>query len=101
MGVLLEITFKSEVIYWRGPSPFFFVKVPEKEAKLIHEISKQVTYGWGVIPCDVTIDDTEFYTALIPKVGSYLVPLKKSVREKLDIDLGDSVKVQLQINSNS
>ncbi len=96
MGQLLEISFESEVIHWRGPAPFFFIKVPEKEAMLIHEISRQVSYGWGVIPSDVTIKETEFYTALIPKDGTYLLPLRKAVREQLNLDLGDLVKVRIQ-----
>jgi hypothetical protein len=101
MGEILELSFQSEVIYWRGPSPFFFMRVPDKEAKLISEISKKVTYGWGVIPSDVTIDGKEFYTALFPKDGSYLVPLKKAVRDSLKINLGDSVKVSIRISTNS
>ena len=95
----LELNFTSEVIYWRGPSPFFFVRVPDAEAIAINEISKQVSYGWGVIPCDIKIGTIEFYTALFPKDGSYLVPLKKAVRESAAIDLGDSVEVTIQIRS--
>jgi len=87
------------VIYWRGPSPFFFLRVPDEEAIAINNISKQVSYGWGVIPCDIKIGEIEFYTALFPKDGSYLVPLKKVVRESAEIDLGDSVEVKIQIRS--
>ena len=95
----LELNFISEVIYWRGPSPFFFLRVPDEEAIAINNISKQVSYGWGVIPCDIKIGEIEFYTALFPKDGSYLVPLKKVVRESAEIDLGDSVEVKIQIGS--
>ncbi len=87
------------MIYWRGPSPFFFLRVPDEEAIAINNISKQVSYGWGVIPCDIKIGEIEFYTALFPKDGSYLVPLKKVVRESAEIDLGDSVEVKIQIRS--
>jgi hypothetical protein len=96
----LTITFESEVIYWRGPSPFYFLSVPSKDAIAIQKISKAVSYGWGVIPSDVIIDSIEFYTALFPKDGSYLVPLKKVVREKLKLDLGDKVKVEIRISSD-
>ena len=99
MGQELVITFTAEVIYWRGPSPFYFLRVPEKDAIAINNISKQVSYGWGVIPSDINIGSIEFYTALITKDGSYLVPLKKAVREATKIDLGSRVKVKIRINS--
>jgi hypothetical protein len=50
-----------------------------------------------VIPADITIKDEVFYTALFPKDGSYLVPLKKAIREKLKIELGDRVKMKIAI----
>ena len=99
MSELLKVSFQSEVIHWRGPSPFFFLKVPVKVSLAIKTISKQVSYGWGVIPCDVTIDSVQFYTALFPKEESYLVPLKKVVREDLNIELGDRVKATIRISS--
>jgi hypothetical protein len=97
MSTRLTISFASELIYWRGPSPFHFFRVPEKEAAAIAKIASGVTYGWGVIPADITIKDEVFYTALFPKDGSYLVPLKKAIREKLEIELGDKVKLKVTI----
>jgi len=97
MSDRLTLSFTSELIYWRGPSPFYFFRVPEKEAAAISKIAVGVTYGWGVIPADITIRDEVFYTALFPKDGSYLVPLKKAIREKLKIELGDIVKIKATI----
>jgi hypothetical protein len=97
MSARLTLSFTSELIYWRGPSPFYFFRVPEKEAAAISKIAAGVTYGWGVIPADITIRDEVFYTALFPKDGSYLVPLKKAIREKLKIELGDIVKLKVTI----
>jgi hypothetical protein len=97
MSDRLTLSFTSELIYWRGPSPFYFFRVPEKEAAAISKIAVGVTYGWGVIPADITIRDEVFYTALFPKDGSYLVPLKKAIREKLKIELEDIVKLKVTI----
>lgn len=69
------------------------------DATAINNISRQVSYGWGVIPSDVIIGSIEFYTALIPKDGSYLVPLKKVVREATKIDLGSKVKAEIRIRT--
>jgi len=95
---LLEVECEGEIIYWRGPAPFYFVKVAERESSKISAIANQVTYGWGVLPVEVKIAGLEFYTALFPKDGGYLLPLKKALREELKVDLGDVVLAQLTFN---
>jgi hypothetical protein len=92
------IEFHGDIIYWRGPAPWYFVAVPAEESSEIKEISNMVTYGWGVIPVQVRIGDTEFKTSLFPKDGYYLVPVKASVRKAEKLDEGDTVTVQLEID---
>ena len=98
MSLELILTFTAELIEWRGPAPFYFLRVPELEAKELSKIANQVSYGWGVIPCDVTLGEIDFYTALIPKDGSYLVPLKKSIRSAASVNLGDPVTATLRFD---
>ena len=93
----MHIEFSGKIIFWRGPSPFFFVKVPAKHSREIKAISNAVTYGWGVIPVHVRIGETEFTTSLFPKDGRYLVPIKASVRKAEDLDKGDKITVRLEI----
>jgi hypothetical protein len=71
------------------------VPVPEAESAAIKAVSAQVTYGWGVIPVLVTVDDTTWETSLFPKDGRYLVPIKDMVRKAELLDLGDTVTVRL------
>ncbi len=96
----MNIEFSGTIIYWRGPAPFYFVAVPKEQSKDIKSISHLVTYGWGTIPVTVTIEDTEFTTAIFPKDEQYLVPIKKTVREAEFLDKGDTVKVLLKIKVN-
>jgi hypothetical protein len=91
------IEFNGDIIYWRGPAPWYFVAVPADESSEIKEISNLVTYGWGVIPVQVRIGDTQFKTSLFPKDGYYLVPIKASVRKAEKLEEGDSVTVQLEV----
>ncbi len=91
------IEFDGEIIYWRGPAPFFFVPVPEQQSRDIKAISNLVTYGWGVIPVKVRIGKTEFKTSLFPKDGLYLVPIKVSVRKAEKLEQGDTVTVRLDV----
>ena len=94
----MHLRFSNEIWYWRGPSPFHFLTVPETESSKIKEVSNLVTYGWGVIPVNAQIGKTEWTTSLIPKDGRYLVPLKNAVRFSEGLEIGDVVEVQLLLN---
>jgi hypothetical protein len=91
------IEFNGKIFIWRGPSPFFFVAVPEKHSQDIKAISRIVTYGWGVIPVHARIGKTEWTTSLFPKDGLYLVPIKASVRKAENLEEGENVTIQLEI----
>ncbi len=93
----MTIEFKGEIFYWRGPAPFLFVAVPEEPSRDIKAISALVTYGWGVIPVQVKIGKTEWKTSLFPKVGLYLVPIRKSVQKSENLEVGDSVTIQIEV----
>ena len=98
-GPAMDLEFDGEVIQWRGPSPFHFVAMPDDQSASVRGIAKAVSYGWGCIPVRVRIDDTDFTTALIPKDGRYLVPLKDMVRKRLGVADGDVVAVELTIGT--
>ncbi len=93
----MNIEFTGEIWFWKGPAPWFFVTVPAKESSDLKAISGLVTYGWGVIPVHVRIGGTEWQTSLFPKDDSYLVPIKASVRKAENLELGDTVTVQLEV----
>jgi hypothetical protein len=93
----MNFKFSGEVIYWRGPSPFHFVAVPESAAKKIKAEAARLTYGWGVIPATVKIGKTEFTTSLFPKNGGYLIPIKNVVRWPENIEVGDTVSIALKL----
>lgn len=93
----MEFEFTGSVVYWRGPSPYHFVAVPEEESSDIKAVSRFVTYGWGVIPVRVRIGNTEWKTSLFPKDGRYLVPIRDMVRKAEKIEVGDEVTIQLEV----
>lgn len=93
----MNFEFTGTIFIWRGPAPWFFVAVPEKESRDIKEISNVVTYGWGVIPVHVRIGRTEFQTSLFPKDDRYLVPIKASVRKAEKLEEGDEVTIRLEV----
>ena len=91
----IEVTFSGEVVYWRGPSPFYFVAVPLDAARKIAGVASLVTYGWGAIPAIVRIGETTWTTSLFPRDGGYLLPVRVSVRRAEGVDLGDVVDVNM------
>ena len=93
------LRFHGEVIHWRGPSPFFFVAVPECHVGEIRHAARTASYGWGVVPVDATIDGHDFQTSLFPRDGGYLLPLKDAVRRQAGIGLGDPVSVVMQVRA--
>lgn len=95
----MRLRFEGPIWYWRGPAPFHFVTVPPAESELIQEVSSVVTYGWGMIPATVTIGSTTVTTALWPKDGGYIVPIKKALQDGEGLGVGDAVAVVLDIDA--
>jgi predicted nucleic acid-binding protein len=93
--------FEAEVFQWRGPAPYFFVATPAHVDEFLHARLDELTYGWGGIPSQVRIGDTEVTTSLMPKDGVYLVPLKVALRRSEGIDDGDNVRVRLQVGQQN
>jgi Domain of unknown function (DUF1905) len=93
----VKIKFQGAMIEWRGPSPFYFVPVPEVQSKKIKAIAAQLTYGWGVIPVLGKIGKTEFSTALIPKGGLYYLPIKNALRFAEELEVGSEVSVSITL----
>lgn len=91
------IVFKGTIFQWRGPAPYLFVAVPEKESADIKAVSKLVTYGWGVIPVTVKVGKTEWKTSLFPKDGRYLVPIKMLAQKAENLKEGDEIKLRLEL----
>ncbi|HWS51799.1 MAG TPA: DUF1905 domain-containing protein [Microbacterium sp.] len=95
----MRLRFEGEIWYWRGPAPFHFVTVPPVESEMIHEVASVVTYGWGMIPASVTVGGTTATTALWPKDGGYIVPIKKVLQDREGVTVDDVVEIVLDIDA--
>lgn len=108
----VEVVFIGEVWPWRGPSPFHFVTVPQRESDELRRLADLVSYGWGMLPVRVVVvrtdagdgaaaaqrsHGTEWTTSLYPKDGGYALPLKAAVRRAEGIELGDTVTIHLEV----
>jgi len=95
----LRLEFSAELWHWRGPAPYHFVTVPADESAELRALSPVVSYGWGMIPATVRIGRTTWSTALFPKNGRYVVPIKDVVRAAEGLDQGDSATLELIVRT--
>lgn len=96
----MDFQFEGPVIEWRGPAPYFFVAIPPEDSADIKLVAKGVEY-WGQVPVVVRIGDTEFATALFPKDGRYLLPLKVAVRNVVGAEVDDVLSVALNVGGRA
>ena len=94
----MELEVTGPVFTWRGPAPYYFVRVEDPQAAEIEAASAMVSYGWGMIPATLTLGKTEWYTALWPKEGLYVIPLKDKVRKAEGIVEDDVVTIRIRID---
>ena len=92
----MDFEFVGVVVEWRGPAPYYFVAIPVEESADIKVAAKGVEY-WGQVPVIVRISGVEFTTALFPKDGRYLLPLKAAVRKSAGIELDEMLPVALTV----
>ena len=94
---MLKFEISGTVIEWRGPAPFYFLPTPLEVTEQIETYKRELSYGWGVIPAKVTIGSTTVTTSLIPRAGSFYVPLKDAIRRPNQISVGDEVTLKLEL----
>lgn len=97
----MNIEFTGTIWFWKGPAPWYFVTVPDEQGRDLRAISGLVTYGWGVIPVQVRLGKSTWKTSLFPKDGSYIVPIRASVRKAEQVGAGDNVRVRLEVHALS
>ena len=91
-----EFEFEGPVIEWRGPAPFYFVRLSDELSADLKIAAAGLEY-WGQVAVIVDVDGVEFTTALFPKDGVYLLPVRNEVRKAAGIQLGDVVAVALSV----
>jgi hypothetical protein len=92
--------FRAKVwLYTGGVASWHFLTLPKKEAAEIKSREQKPRKGWGSIRVTVTIGESRWKTSIFPekKSGSYLLPLKASVRKSENIAVGTIVTVDLEL----
>ena len=93
----MEFQFPATVIEWRGPAPYYFADIPVDDSDDVKLAARGLEY-WGQVPVVVRVHDVQFRTALFPKDGRYLLPLRADVRRAEGIELGMTLDVGMDLN---
>ena len=94
---MLSFEITGTVIEWRGPAPFYFLPTPQEVTNEIELYKRELSYGWGVIPAKVTVGQITITTSLIPRDGSFFIPLKDAIRRPNQVQAGDVVSLVLEL----
>lgn len=93
----MKLEFSGTIWFWKGPAPWYFVTVPAEQYGDLKALVQIVTYGWGMIPVHVQVGKTRWQTSMFHKSGSYIVPIRASVRKAERLEEGDDVTMQLEV----
>ena len=90
-----NFSFKAKLWKYPGMAGWHFVYVPEKESKVLKALPKAKKRGFNSIKIKARIGKSTWKTSLFPsKEGPYLLAVKASVRQKEDVEDGDTARVE-------
>ncbi|MBT5516648.1 DUF1905 domain-containing protein [Candidatus Peregrinibacteria bacterium] len=91
-------TFKSKMWLWQGKGAWHFITVPLNLSKKIKGFHEGPRKGFGSIPVAVRIGKTTWKTSIFPtKEGTYVLPIKKDIRKKENLELNKNIEVNITL----
>jgi hypothetical protein len=93
------VEFDGEVFRWeaREDSAWFFTSLPEDLSEAIREIPRP-SRGFGSVRVIARIGGTQWRTSIFPSSdGTYVLPLKKAVRDAEGLGDGAAVHAALEV----
>ena len=90
--------FDAELWLWEGEAAWRFVTLPAERSDDLRERAG-VRRGFGAVRVQVTVGGSTWRTSVFPDStrGAYLLPVKKEVRQREGLEVGDRVRVQLDV----
>jgi hypothetical protein len=93
----VSLEFEAEVFAWEGEGGWHFARLPREAADDVRDLPNVEPRGFGSVRVSASIGATTWQTSLFPEKasGSFLLPVKKSVRDAEGIRTDDVVLVRL------
>ena len=94
----MELSFSAELWLWSGKGAWHFISLPADTYQDLKSLSSH-SKGFGSIRVRATIGTTVWDTSIFPdsKRKTFILPIKKLVREKEQLATDTVVKVLLHI----
>jgi hypothetical protein len=88
--------FTADLWEWESRANWFFVTLPADIGDEIQELPIPPR-GFGSVPVRARIGSSGFDTSIFPSEGSFVLPVKREVRVREGLELGDAVAVELEV----
>lgn len=104
----MEYSFKTKLWEYRPESPdqkiglWVFASIPQEYYEEIKEFATPHGRGFGSVRVAVRVGTTSWNTSIFPdtKYGTYVLPVKKEIRKKEGINVGDVVSLAVKITES-
>ncbi len=90
---------RAKVWLYPGIGGWHFANLSKKQSEVIRQLFGEEARGFGSLPVVVRIGKTEWRTSLFPdkRSSSYLFAIKAAVRQREQIEAGDTIIAEVQI----
>ena len=99
--MVATLEFSAELFEWdaRDDSSWVFVTLPTELAEDIRDMALP-RRGFGSVKVTVRCGTSEWRTSVFPdsRSGSYVLPIKKAVRTRQALDIGDTAAFEIDID---
>ena len=95
----MDPTFEFDAELWlHSGGSWVFIAVPEDESDEILDVVP-ATGGFGSVRVEVSIGSSIWRTSVFPskELGCFVLPVKKPIRKKEGLDIGDTASVSLTV----
>ena len=90
--------FEAELWRWKDNASWIFITVPEDVSAFIHGHQVGPRRGFGSVRVKVSVGAVTWKTSVFPQTAdNYVLPIKKEVRVKNNVDEGDTIRVALSL----
>ncbi|MEV7098698.1 DUF1905 domain-containing protein [Amycolatopsis sp. NPDC051045] len=97
----MTVVFDAELWEWdaRRTDSWTFVSLPAEASDDVRERAAEPRRGFGSVRVRVTVGATNWQTSIFPdgSRGTYVLPVKRAVREAEGLDVGDTCTVTVEL----
>ena len=90
----LNYSFYAKIWLYSGQGSWHFASLPKDIGLEVREIAGSAVNGFGSLRVNVILDNSVWRTSVFPdkKSGSYILPIKKSIRDENKLIDGSEAK---------